>query len=180
MEITKFSYTKETVKWIYKDEEQEYSSKNIIYANIDDQENFIYLTCGPDYQETHFHYLTFAGEEWLYYDKVSGKVIWGPEDHKVIIHLDNLIDVSPFMKDTIILILYKMHEKEYIAVYQISGEKRFIAEVPSPYKSVYLSSVNHVPTVVCEISGNDEYDRYLWHFKIDLNTGKLIKTNLAY
>ena len=180
MKITQFSYTGGTVKWIYKEEMLEYSSKNIIYASIDEQEDFIYLTCGSDYQETHFHYLTFAGEEWLFYDKVSGKVIWGPIHHKVTIHMDHLIDVSPLIKDNIILILYKMHEKEYIAAYQISGEKRFISEIPSQYKSLYLSSVNHVPSVVCEISGNEEYDRYLWHFKIDRNTGKLIKSNLAY
>ena len=180
MKITQFSYTGDTVKWIYKEEIWEYSRKNIIYANIDEQENLIFLTCGSDYQETHFYYLTFEGEEWLFYDKISGTVIWGPVNQKVTIHLDNLIDISPFTKDNIILILFKMHEKEYIAAYQISGEKIFISEIPSQYKSSYLSSVNHVPTVVCEIPENDEYDRSLWHFKVDRNTGKLIKSNLAY
>ena len=58
----------------------------------------IYLTSGFDYQETHFHYLTFKGEEWLFNDKVSGKIIWGPINHKVTIHLDNLTDVSLVIK----------------------------------------------------------------------------------
>lgn len=182
MEITHFCWNRHSVSWIYKDVKREYVAENIIYASVDEQQNLIYLVCGMEFIENRFLYLSFEGEEWVVFDKISDSVTWGPNHQKVTIQLNNIIDVKPsYMEEKLIIILYhEVDGRNKMAAYQINGENRFISEIPSTYKSLYLSSVNQVPTVVCEIPATDLFERSLWHFKIDRMTGKLTKSNLAY
>ncbi|OIK13336.1 hypothetical protein [Bacillus sp. MUM 13] len=183
MEIIDFSWDLESAGWTYEGKEVHVALSNINFANLDAEENYIYIVCGENFSENNIHYLTFDGKEILAYDKTSGSITWEYDGNIIEVQCEHLENARLYTMESLIMAIAADGQGNTKLIgWRLDGTLAFETAAPPEYKLSYLSSVDKKPTVVCEGSPaqSDKYGRNTWHFSIDTATGELIKSELAH
>ena len=181
MEIKDLKWDQTSISWLYDNKLITCEVENVIFGNADTQFDYVYVTSGEKFIETKFYYFSYTGNELLFFDKLNGIIAWSNGTEKVKKHFKKIIDVKLNSTEKLTLVLYEdVANVNKIAGYKVDGNLIFETVVPSSYSVQYLSSVDGIPTIVCEEENSDEFGRRTWHYLIDVNTGDLKKSNLAY
>lgn len=183
MTIKDLEWGSDTVSWSYNGKTITKKYPNIDYADDDINEGHIYLTCGNEGSEDQKIYLDLQGEELFSADEKNGVVSWKHEGGLFEYKNQHLNQALPYFSEQRVLLLLKdENHKQVLLGFNIDGEKRFETEPPAHFSFYYLSETAGKPSIVCE--GDrlvaDQFGRNSWHFLIDLETGELVKGELAY
>jgi hypothetical protein len=183
MEVKNFLWNSESVSWSYNGKSINIEYPNIIFANLDIQKNYVYIVCGKNFSEDQIHYLSFEGNQILYYDKINGKISWEFDGKLIDINCKDIIYAIREIKDELVLVISGSQQfNEKLLGFTLEGKLLFEKEPPKGYHFLYLSSVSNRPSVVCQggKEQTDSFGRNEWHFILDMKTGEMLKSDLAY
>lgn len=185
MNIQNFVWDKQnyTVSWSYNGKIIKKIFKNLHFAYLNTQENFILLKVGKNFIIEQVYYLSFEGNQLFLLDKVNGKISWQYNNQFIEINCENLESSQIYFSNGIVIAIIAMSQNErMIKGFSLDGKLMFEKKPPEGYVFKYLSTANKLPTVVCDGGKTDAdiYGRSEFHFEINTKTGEMKKINLAY
>lgn len=169
------------INWKYNQSEIVLEIVEAFCATEEDNLNLIRVVAGENYVATKVYYYSYSGVLKLFCDMKLGIIEWGNDGKtkKVNIHGIQEVLYSPLFKR--ILILCDGGKSELIG-YNLEGDLLFKVNQPEGFKLLYFTWSNENVWVVCDgdKKNEDQYGRYRYNFRLDLNKGNLFKESLAY
>lgn len=171
-----------TVEWYYNGNPIFIKLGNIIIASLDELNNLVLVQTGDDFIVEREYIYNLNGDLLMFNDKKIGLVEWSSsKDKKELLKVDNLIQVGYYPAMNLVLIMYLANNKEIMAL-NLNGEYLYEIKEPANYKMMYLQQFRNYISVVCDGDSNyrDDFGRGRINFKLDIQTGTLIKEGLSY
>jgi|APDOM4702015159_1054818.scaffolds.fasta_scaffold00578_3 hypothetical protein len=181
MAFDNFEWNKEegSISWTFQGESQTHKIRNLYYAALNLEQNYVYLETGKNYNQDEIYYLLEDGLILFKCNKDTNEILLRNNDSYTTIICKNIVNSSYSVKHQIALVITSNNK---ILGYDIRGTSIFETPAPEEYCFLYFSTKNDKLVVIAEKTDGDEdeYGRNRRHFIIDEKSGKLSKSDLAY
>lgn len=169
------------INWDFNNRNINLIIEDAFFASQNEELKMIKIDAGKNFIEKKVFYYDYNGNLELYYDLELGMIEWIFQGVKHNLIVNNMEQVGFFPQKQRILILCSC-EKQELQGYSMMGELLFKVSNPSGFKMRYFAKMKDEIAVVCDGNKNyeDEYGRFRYNFRLNINNGNLIKGELAY
>lgn len=181
MPFDNFEWNKEeeSISWTFLGKRQVHKIKNLFYAALNLEQNYVYLVAGENYNQDEIYYLLEDGVILFKCNTNTDEILWRNKDDYITIICKNIVNSYHNAKQQITLVITANNK---LLGYDIKGIRIFETPAPEDYSFLYFSTQNDKLLVIAEKTHGDEDDfgRNRRQFIIDEKSGKLLKSDLAY
>jgi hypothetical protein len=173
----------ECVSWIFEGRLLIRKFKNLQFASLNIENNYVYIEAGQNYKQDEIYYILENGNILFVCNKKENIISWRNDYSEINVLCDNIIATKYYINQYTILVIVLINISNTMLLgYQIDGTLLFRVSPPENYKLLYFSTFENNPAVIGErIKGfEDDYERSRCHFIINLKSGDLTKGTIAY